>query len=296
MSSRQQKEALHYFKTHAQEWQKKAQSSDQQKVNIIRQRNQYVLKVLKERSETRVVLDVGCGTGDLVCEIAEQGITAIGIDYAKEMIDIALMKKQDLQLETAHFECCSVFDRDFYEQEFDVIAANGFIEYLSLIELSDFFDIVCRILAPRGSFIVSSRNRLFNIFSMSTFTLMEMDGRYLEALMNEAIAIVSGTEIKELMTIKPASLQKTGTKHERTGVDVSTRFQYTPVQLMRMLDERSLKTIELYPIHIHGVHPAFKDKYPEVHTSISDLLQNYAEKNLELLPFSSSFMVHAQKG
>jgi 2-polyprenyl-3-methyl-5-hydroxy-6-metoxy-1,4-benzoquinol methylase len=295
MNSRQQEEALHYFKTHAQEWQKKAQYSDQQKVNIIRQRNQYVLKVLKDRSETRSVLDVGCGTGDLVCEIAEQGITAIGVDYAKEMIDIALMKKKDLQLETAYFKCCSVFDRDFSEQEFDVIAANGFIEYLSLTELSDFFDIVCTILAPRGSFIVSSRNRLFNIFSMSSFTMMEMDGKDLEALMNEAIAIVSNTEIKELLTIKPASLQKTGTKHEITGVDVSTRFQYTPVQLMRMLEERGLKTLELYPIHIHGVHPAFKEKYPEVHASISDLLQNYAEKNLELLPFSSSFMIHVQK-
>jgi 2-polyprenyl-3-methyl-5-hydroxy-6-metoxy-1,4-benzoquinol methylase len=296
MRSRQQKEALHYFKTHAQEWQKKAQSSDQQKVNVIRQRNQYVLKVLKERSETSFVLDVGCGTGDLVCEIAKQGITAIGVDYAQEMIDIALMKKQDLKLETAHFECRSIFDCDSSKQEFDVVSANGFIEYLSQDELSALFDIVCKILAPRGSFVVSSRNRLFNIFSMSAFTLMEMDGTDLEALMKEAMALVANAEIKELAAIKPASLQKTDTKHERTGVDVTTRFQYTPVQLMRMLGERGLKPIELYPIHIHGVHPTFKEKHPEVHASISDLLQNYAEKNTELLPFSSCFMLHAQKG
>ena len=110
MRSSQQEEALRYFKSHAEEWKKKAESSDQHRVNVIQQRNRYVLQVLKNRSVTRFALDVGCGTGDLVCEIAKQDIPVLGIDYAQEMIDIALKKKHDMQLEMANFERCSIFD------------------------------------------------------------------------------------------------------------------------------------------------------------------------------------------
>lgn len=296
MTSRQQEEALHYFTTHAKEWANKAVSSDRGKVNVIQQRNQYVLKVLKDRSETSSVLDVGSGTGDLVCGIAKQGVNAFGVDFAQEMIDISLKKKQEMQLEIAHFECCSIFDCAFSEKEFDMISANGFIEYLSHDEMSVFFDIVQKLLAPQGSFIVSSRNRLFNIISMSPFTRVELMGTDVEALMNEAIALASNVDIAELPAINPASLQEPDTKHVRTEVDVTTRFQYTPVQLMKMLNARDLKPVELFPIHIHGVPSTFKNKYPEVHASISNLLQTHAEQNTELIPFSSVFMLHVQKG
>ncbi|KPK94706.1 MAG: hypothetical protein AMJ88_03320 [Anaerolineae bacterium SM23_ 63] len=296
MTSRKQEEALDYFTTHAKEWAKKAISSDRGKVNVIQQRNQYVLKVFEDRSETRSVLDVGSGTGDLVCEIAKQGVSALGVDFARKMIDIALQKKQEMQLEMAHFECCSIFDCNFTEREFDLISANGFIEYLSQDEMSDFFDLVQKILAPRGSFVVSSRNRLFNITSMSPFTKDELKGKDVEALINEAAALASNVDIAELLAIIPASLQEPDIKLARTGVDVESRFQFTPVQLMQMLNTRDLNPVELYPIHIHGVPPTFKGKHPEVHASISNLLQTHAEQNTEFIPFSSTFMLHVQKG
>ena len=145
--------------------------------------------------------------------------------------------------------------------------------------MSEFFDILQKILSPRGSFIVSSRNRLFNIFSISASTLIEINSSNLEALMKEALALASNAEIEELMTMNCASLQKADTKHERTGVDVTTRFQYTPVQLMKMLSERGLKAVEIVPIHIHGVPPAFKDKHPEIHASISNgILSNVVDQ------------------
>lgn len=295
MTSRQQEEALHYFRTHAKEWAKKAISSELGKVNVIQQRNQYVMKVLEDRSETRSMLDVGSGTGDLVCEIAKRGVSAFGVDFAQEMIDIALKNKEEMQLEMAHFECCSVFDCAFSDNEFDLISANGFIEYLSQEEMQDFFDLVQKLLAPHGSFVVSSRNRLFNIVSMSPFTESDLKGTDGEALIKEAMALTSNVGIAELLALNPASLQEPDTKLAKTGVDLESRFQYTPVQLMKLLSKRNLKPVELFPIHIHGVPPAFKNKHPDVHTSISNLLQTHAEKNTELIPFSSAFMLHVQK-
>ncbi|UCF61344.1 MAG: methyltransferase domain-containing protein, partial [Anaerolineaceae bacterium] len=267
MTSKQQEEALHYFSIHAKEWAKKAISSERDKVNVIQQRNQYVLKVLEDRSETRSMLDVGSGTGDLVCEMAKRGVTAFGVDFAPDMIDIAIKKKEEMQLEMAHFECCSIFDCTFSDNEFDLISANGFIEYLSQEEMGDFFDLVQKLLAPQGSFVLSSRNRLFNIVSMSPFTEGELKGTDMEALIHEAMALAANVEFSELLAVNPASLQEPDIKLAKTGVDVKSRFQYTPVQLMKLLGKRDLKPVELFPIHIHGVPPAFKNKHPEVHTS-----------------------------
>lgn len=295
MTTKQQDETLRYFKSHAEDWKNKAEFSDPQRVNIIQQRNRYVVKVINNYSLSGYVLDVGCGTGDLVCEIAQQGIEAIGVDYAQEMIDLATEKSQDSQLTKAHFECCSIFDFNFSERKYSLISANGFIEYISQDELSQFFDLVCDALAPQGSFVVGSRNRLFNIFSINKYTSHELAESDFDLLIKEAIALASGADIEELIKMECAPLQKPDTTHEKTKIDVTTRFQYTPLRLIRMLSERGLKPIEVYPIHIHGVPPAFKNRQPEIHTSISNLLQTYAEQSPELVPWSSSFMLHVRK-
>ncbi len=60
----------------------KAITRDHLKFNVIQERNGFVLHVIENRSDTRSTLDVGCGTGDLVCDIARRGIAATGIDFA----------------------------------------------------------------------------------------------------------------------------------------------------------------------------------------------------------------------
>lgn len=295
MATVQQEETLRYFKTHAQNWQNNANISEENKVNVIKQRNGYVLEVIKNRKETGSVLDVGCGTGDLVCEIAKQGINAKGIDFAQDMITLALKRAKEDQLEKALFECCSIFDFDCSKQKFDVISANGLIEYISQIELIKFFDLAYEALLPKGSLVVGSRNRLFNIFSLNAYTQHEIIESTVESLLEEAIALSSGESLEDLSKRKPVSFQKPDTKHTKTGIDVTTRYQYTPLQLIGMLKDNGFNAVEIYPIHIHCAPPVFANKYPETHGYISNVLQTYGRQSLELVPFSSSFMLHVQR-
>ncbi len=295
MPTKQQDDALNYFRNAADEWKSKAVSTAANKVNIIKQRNDFVLKVFEHRVNTKKALDVGCGTGDLVCELARRGVDATGVDFADQMIKIASETADKENLGKAHFTCSSVFDFPLAGQGFDLISANGFIEYISYKELFLFLERCQSGLARGGSLVLGSRNRLFNIFSLNQFTEEEIANGCAPQLLKEAIALASGSDLMELLALEPAPLQAESTRHAITGVKVETRFQFTPIQLMRLLVEKGFSVKEIYPIHIHGVAPLFKYNHPEVHHGISTLLQGFADENLALIPFSSSFMMHAQK-
>jgi SAM-dependent methyltransferase len=292
MATNQQQETLDYFRKHAEAWKAKAQDSGNIKVNVIEQRNGYVLQIADER-RVRSFLDVGCGTGELVHEIARRGVDATGVDYAPEMIKLASSAQHAST--TVNFVCCSIFDLEMKDESYDLISANGFIEYISHTELRRFFQLVEKALAPGGSFIVGSRNRLFNLTSMNQFTLQETNGGGIDLLLKEAIKWATTDEFVKFTTDECAPLQPSDTKHETTGIHVATRFQYSPLQLINLLQEIGLQAIEVYPVHIHGVTPEFKKTNPDVHTSISNLLQTFARHNTQLLAQASSFMLHVKK-
>lgn len=297
MNQEQQEEALEYFKKHASDWREKAETDTKNEVNVIKERNDFVIKVVNERENIGQVLDVGCGTGDLVCRIAESGISATGVDFAEEMINEAKDNASGLQLNKAKFKHANIFDYSYQKEEYDVVSANGFIEYISYQELDDFLTISYKALKPGGSLVLGSRNRLFNIFSLNDYTREEISGQYLNSLVSEAIKIIELEDIKELVGLETAPLQKEEKKHKHTGIGVSTRYQFTPAQLINLLKDKGFSPIELCPIHIHGTPPAFKDKHPKVHGNISNLLKDYTHSNvgLALIPQSSSFMLHVKK-
>jgi 2-polyprenyl-3-methyl-5-hydroxy-6-metoxy-1,4-benzoquinol methylase len=295
MTTRQQEEALIYFNEHAREWKDRASSADEQKVNITRQRNGFVLSVIEHRAKTRSTIDVGCGTGDLVCDIARTGIDATGVDFGQEMVDIARAKAEQEKLDQARFYCTSIFDFDLTQRRYDVVSAVGFIEYISLEELGRFLDLSHQALNPGGSFVLGSRNRLFNIFSLNSFTLEEIDSGVANLLLREATALVAATSPAALAELEVAPLQKLRGEQARTGIDVSIRYQFTPAQLIKMLRTRGFVIKQLYPIHVHGIPPAFKEHHPATHTSISNLLQKHAHEHVSLVPYSSSFILHADK-
>jgi SAM-dependent methyltransferase len=223
------------------------------------------------------------------------GIDSTGVDFAAEMIAAARAKAEQEKLERAHFYCSSIFDFDLTERRYDVISANGFIEYISLDQLDRFSALSFQALNPGGSLVLASRNRLFNIFSINSYTLEEINNGTVPLLLREATALASGASPADLAAMDMAPLQKPGTEHTPTGIGVSTRYQFTPAQLAKKLQVQGFTVKQLYPIHIHGVPPAFIKQHPDIHTSISNLLQAYSHEQVSLVPCSSSFMLHAEK-
>ena len=292
----QQQEALRYFSTHAEDWRSKAEGAGVSEVNVIQHRNDYVLRIAAERTVTRSLLDVGCGTGELVCEAAGRGIDAVGVDYAEEMIALASDTSRAVAVGRARFVWSSIFDFDMGRERYDLISANGFIEYITQDEMCLFFDRVARALTPGGSFVVGSRNRLFNLISMNTFTSQELESGTVETLLKEAIAWNETTvTMPQVTAARCAPLQVAESRHASTGIDVATRYQYSPFQLIHLLQVHGLRPRDVTPIHIHGVPPAFGQLHPQMHTAVANLLHATEGAKTTLLVHASSFMLHVQK-
>ena len=294
MLTPQQQEALTYFSHAAGEWRKKAEGKVP-KFNVIAARNAFVVASARAMGVKGHALDVGCGTGELAIALVREGYVATGIDFTPDMIRLAKEKAAAERATVAEFVCASIFDYDPPNASFDLIAANGFIEYISSEELVTFLGRARRMMRKGGALIVGSRNRLFNAFSLNAFTAMERGCGALPHLMQEAVHIAEAKDMTALIDALASSqiaLPRHGSHPGTTGISVSVRHQYTPGELVRLFREHGFAVRELHPVHYHAIPPRFKDAHPSIHTDLATLFQNFA--TMELLPFSSSFMVRAE--
>ena len=286
--SSQQAQTFSFFDATSSEWREKAEGR-LRRVNVIAQRNACVHRVqLALRSES--MLDVGCGTGELVVEMAAKGVQATGIDFSPEMIR-ACEEKRRAGAAAARFHCCSVFEYRAEDESEALISALGFIEYISPAELRDFLGFAQRVLRPGGALAVGSRNRLFNLVTFNEYTAMERQLNTIDALMSEALAIEDGAGIEE---IHSAPLPRPES-HPRTRIDVATRHQYTPGELAALVREAGLVPEAIYPVHYHAIPPAAAEGLKDMQIDFSNRIFTEAPEERRLLPFSSSFVLAARK-
>jgi|GEM_PF-5112905 len=96
------------------------------------QRKKDVIKLVE--SEFDALLDIGCGTGDIIFELLKKNkdSTALGVDFSGEMIEIAKKEAQKEKLEKrCRFERMDIEKfEDLTGKKFDLILAVGLMEYL----------------------------------------------------------------------------------------------------------------------------------------------------------------------
>lgn len=85
--------------------------------------------------EGATVLDIGCGTGRFSIEFAKRGARhVVGIDFAPAMVDFSRSVAQRMGVANrCEFICNDVVTYPF-EQQFDIVVALGFFDYVAHAE------------------------------------------------------------------------------------------------------------------------------------------------------------------
>lgn len=118
--------------------------------DMIRDRQRVYLALVGDRQP---VLDVGCGRGEFLDLLAENGIAARGIDIDGGMVDHCRGKGHDVELAEAN----AYLDLQ-PEGSIGVIFASQVIEHLPYEQLIRFFETAKQRLAPNGVLIVETVN------------------------------------------------------------------------------------------------------------------------------------------
>ena len=291
-----QRKTLDYFEAHASQWRSRAEADGVRRVSTIRQRNEHAIDLVEQApGRFSSSIDLGCGTGELVFEMARRGLRAAGIDFADNMIQLCRDKAVRLGLaEQCSFHVGSVMDFDLSGSTYDLATAFGFIEYLRPEELPRFFSMCRNLLSKTGVLQVGSRNRLFNLVSMNQFTAAELRAGTVEELLAEAIALTETESLDGFVEWASHGSRNRAVLEEypQTDVDVAG-YQYTPATICHLLKQAGLRTVALSPVHYHGFPPKITRAYPEMHAGVSNLVHEQFRDQHRFVPYSSSYIITA---
>jgi 2-polyprenyl-3-methyl-5-hydroxy-6-metoxy-1,4-benzoquinol methylase len=291
----QQVQTRNYFQANAGDWQARSIGASG-RYSVIEGRSRAVLAVADRGPAHGRFLDVGCGTGQLVLEMAKRGFEAEGIDFADEMISRCEENKRAASV-PADFRCNSFFDVSYDGGAYDIISAQGFIEYLSPDQMMEFFRRGHRMLRKGGALVVGSRNRIFNVVSLNAFTQMEVRLGTVQLLLAEAIALNTSASqeaafasLQRLERIDPQPDQ-----HPLTEIQVNVRYQFSPADLVYRTKSLGFAPRTLFPVHFHGLSPAVKSDHPEFHAQLAQAAAEIGIADQRLVPFCSTFVIEVRR-
>lgn len=291
----QQRQAKKVFNEGADAWQKQSQYSES--YSLIEHRNSIVMSELLEYPKCARLLDVGCGSGQLVIEACGNSYAATGIDYAREMIQHCLENATSAGVD-ADFQLGSIFDLSFAGSQFEVISALGFIEYLSQSELEEFFKLVGQLLTDSGRLLIGTRNRLFNVTTLNQFTQIEIELDTFDSLVQQALVFQDANLLNQGFEFlaRFAEIQRQPETHPETGgIRVDTRYQYSPGELYHRLDCAGYDIDQIYPVHYHPFPPGFKSDHPDEHARVATYAQHHGARDKRLIPWCSTLVISARR-
>ena len=118
-----------------------------------------------------LVLDLGCGTGNITLPLCERGYDMIGVDISPEMLDLARQKRHG---DKVLWLCQDMREFELYGTVAAVVSCLDSINYLTgKVGLKKCFSLVHNYLDPNGIFIfdVNSPYKFENVFSDNAYIL-----------------------------------------------------------------------------------------------------------------------------
>lgn len=110
------------------------------------------INILLEEKSLKKILDVGCGTGQLVSFFNKKGFNAQGCDPSKEAVNFAQ------KINTKAIKKASAAKLPYKTGTFDLITSISVIEHLNQKEAREFLNEAKRVLKPSGYIFIITPN------------------------------------------------------------------------------------------------------------------------------------------
>lgn len=130
------------------------------------------------------ILEIGCGSGDLTSELAQNAARVVGIDVSARMIEMAKTRMHRFPPQGSggrvEFYCMGATNIQYENGAFDWVVSTSLIEHLHPDDIQPHLLEVCRVLKKGGRYLVWAPNRLGNHkdrdFHLSMFSYRELTG------------------------------------------------------------------------------------------------------------------------
>lgn len=295
------KDVKNYFKNNANAWISDQYDKQDYSYPVSQNRIRITLDILKKyfKNSNIKVLNIGCGNGRLEIELAKLGHKVTSLDVSGEMISFAKKEavKHNVLSKIEFIE--DDIEKVCFDRKFDVIIALGVYEYLDNGEA--FFLKVKNLLHPNGVSIMDFRNRLFNMTSLSSYTIKEIQNGTAINLIKEIEELYHSIPIeKSLKFINRLEItsndvrgdeSREATKYEKIKFKGSLDgTQQTLREVKELADKNGLKVDDIYGIHPHLFVPSLNRLLPpNVFNKLSDSLIPFEKLPISLI-WSSKFM------
>ena len=298
-----------FFSENAQGWVMNGYNDDGYNYPTALHRARIIKKILQSKESKLNIADLGCGAGNVSLMLAELGHSVIGIDESEKMIEMSENERNKLSnsiKNNVKFNCESITNNSLKKGKYDICIAMGIIGYFENDET--LFKEVKRLLKPEGIFIVSCRNRLFNMKSITFRTKNEINNNYAIALIDEIeglydkvpIDIVENmiNNMKENILKLPDHTDydedaMKSPSHKSNNKNYEPFYeprQHTPKYLNSTAKQCGFKNIQYYGVHPHLLDPNLNKMFPpKIFNQISSFLEPLEELPISLV-WSSVFI------
>lgn len=304
-----------YFKENASLWIGDAYNTDGYNYPVGLHRLRIILDIYKKNAkpQSSALLDIGCGGGNLCLETAKLGYKVDGVDGSMQMIDCARQSLENESEDVAsriQFHLSDVADLDQFSvpKSYDAASALGFAGYMENDDI--LFEKTHRLLKDDGLFIVSFRNRLFNMFPGSKYMRTEIEAGTAISLLDEIDDIYQQIDniedkdyLNELSAAASSIMQgqdtiaqssKKSDEAEAYSLEVEPR-QHTPQQIKKAAEKNGFAVEAMYGVHPHWGSPKLTKLFaPSVYNKLSNAMCVWESSPLSLI-WSSVFMVVFKK-